>query len=143
MAQKSRDLLDILQDAETALNLKPEELGKLLLDYLDGSQEIRLESFTSYRGLFEMIDSSYKLSEDRKREMRRRYPRDRDEAVLYALMEGWQWLIVERLVAPRPVMERENRTVGGMVCFVTRRGKSLTNRNEWQGLSKVLQESTL
>jgi hypothetical protein len=123
MAQKSRDLLDILQDAETALNLKPEELGKLLLDYLDGSQEIRLESFTSYRGLFEMIDSSYKLSEDRKREMRRRYPRDRDEAVLCALMEGWQWLLVERLVAPRPEMEREVRVGGVVPYFVTRLGK--------------------
>ena len=135
-------LLDILQDAEQVLNLEPEKLGKLLWDYLDDSQEIHL-ALISYRGLFERLDNSYRLSENQRRTMRRRYPRDRDEAVLYALMEGWQWLIVERLVAPRPVMERENRTVGGMVCFVTRRGKSLTNRNEWQGLSKVLQESTL
>ena len=75
-------LLDILQDAETVLNLKPEELGELLLVYLEDSQEIYPKSLISYRGLFERLDNSYRLSEEQRREMRRRYPRDRDEAVL-------------------------------------------------------------
>ena len=122
-------LLDILQDAETVLNLKPEELGELLLVYLQDSQEIYPNSLISYRGLFERLDNSYRLSEEQRREMRCRYPRDRDEAVLCALMEGWQWLLVERLVAPRPEMERENRTAGAMIYFVTRLGKLTREAN--------------
>ena len=122
MARQFRNLLDILQDAEHVLNLELEELGKLLLDFLDGNQDIRI-SFLSYGR-----DSLFWSNQNQRADMRERYPSDREEAVLYALMEAWHWLQTEGLVAPRPVMRGEMRMGGDGKYFVTRRGKSINIR---------------
>ena len=126
MVQKSSDLLDTLQNADYLLNLEPEELAGPLLAYLDGSQNIYPEQLISYTGIFEKYDQfPPRISENKQREMRQKYPRERDNAILCALMEAWQWLERERLVAPKPVFEREIRGGGSIPYFVTRRGKSI------------------
>ena len=126
MVQKSSDLLESLQNADYLLSLEPEELAGPLLVYLNGNQNIYPEQLVSYTGVFEKYDQfSPRISENKQREMRQKYPRERDNDILCALMEAWQWLERESLVAPKPLFDREIRGGGGIPYFVTRRGKSI------------------
>ena len=138
MAQKSSNLLETLQNADYLLSLEPEELAGPILVCLKGSQNICLEELISYTSMFEIYDQfPPRISEDKQREMRQKYPRECDNAILCALMEAWQWLERERLVAPKPVFEREIRGGGGPPYFVTRRGKSIETSDDLASYRKA------
>ena len=123
MAQKIGNLLDKFGGAENLFKCNPEKLGKVLLDYLlhdvDDKRKIDLDSVISHSHLFERFDAGDRYTKDQVREMRCRYPKGKDEDVLYTLMEGWQWLILEGLVAQVPKMRP---TLGTQLYFVTRLG---------------------
>mgnify|MGYP001619014922 CR=1 FL=1 len=100
-------LHDLLPDASSILALEPEELAGLAMELIlagEGSGPSRLHpnSFTSS----ETIGA---------------FPQTVRSDIAYALAEGWNWLIREGLLAPRP-----GDTHGWH--FVTRRGKKLRNR---------------
>lgn len=138
MAQKSPSLLETLQNADYLLSLEPEELAGPLLAYLDSSQSIYPEQLISYTGMFERYDQfPPRISEDKQREMRQKYPRERENAILCALMEAWQWLERERLVAPKPLFEREIRVGGSTPYFVTRRGQSIETPDDLVAYGKA------
>lgn len=138
MAQKSPNLLDILQNADYLLSLEPEELAGPLLAYLGSSQNMYPEQLISYTGMFEKYDQfSPRISENEQREMRQKYPRGRDNDILCALMEAWQWLEREGFVAPKPLFDREIRGGGGIPYFVTRRGKSIETPDDLAAYRKA------
>ena len=138
MAQKSPSLLEALQNADYLLSLEPEELAGTLLVYLKGSQNIYPEQLISYTGMFEKYDQfPPRISENKRREMRQKYPQERDNDILCALMEAWQWLEREGFVAPKPLFDREIRGGGGIPYFVTRRGKSIETRHDLVAYSKA------
>ena len=122
MAQKIGNLLDSFGSAKELLRREPEELGKVLLEYLldneDDSQRIDLERLIGHI-LFDRFEGGDIYTPDMVEEMRCRYPKGKEEDVLYVLMEGWQWLILEGFVAPAPKMRP---TSDKQLYFVTRRG---------------------
>lgn len=102
-------LHDLLPDASAILALEPEELAGLAMELIlagesGGPSRLHPTSFTSPEtvGAFD--------------------PGIRNE-IAYALAEGWNWLIREGLLAPRP-----GDTFGWH--FVTRRGKKIRNRSD-------------
>ncbi len=100
-------LYDLLPDAPSILALEPEELAGLAMELIlagEGSGPSRLHpnTFTS----LETIGA---------------FPQAVRDEIAHALAEGWNWLIREGLLAPRP-----GDTHGWH--FVTRRGKKLRNR---------------
>lgn len=102
-------LYDILPDADAIMCLEPEELAGLALELLnsaDPSAQSRLHptSFFSAKTL-----GSYP-------------PAVRDQ-VAHVLVEGWEWLIQEGFIAPRP-----GDAFGWY--FITRRGEKIRNRAE-------------
>ena len=125
MARKLGHLLDNWKNAKDLLRREPEALGEVLLDHLlenwDDSQRIELDEVISQRVLFGVFDEGERYNADQVTDMRCRYPAGKDKDVRYALMEGWQWLIAEVLVAPEP----EVRPLGTQLYFVTRRGIKL------------------
>ena len=124
MAPKLGHLLDNWENAKDLLHRGPEALGKVLLEYLldnvDDSQRIELDSFISWNSMFGRVMVGDIDTTDLVRDRRSRYPVDKDKEVLCALMEGWQWLILEGLVAPTPNMRESGDRVPKY--FVTRRG---------------------
>ena len=56
--------------------------------------------------------------------MRQQYPPEHDDEILFALMEAWQWLENEGLVAQRPTSLSSGASIDTKY-FVTRRGKSI------------------
>ena len=104
-------LAELIPDPDAVLALEPEELAGVALELLSSSgpnEPSRLNP-SSFKSSQTMGD----------------YPRNRKEEIEFALMEGWQWLVQEGLIAPRP-----GDTHGWH--FITRRGKKIKNR---EGLS--------
>ena len=112
-------LLEMLPDAESLLRLEPEELAGPLLISLEDDQRIIPSNVIS-------LDPMSRAFEAVPREMRQKYPPEHDNKILFALMEAWQWLENEGLVAPRPTsLSGETSTGEITVYFVTRRGKTI------------------
>lgn len=104
-------LHDLLPDASAILALEPEELAGLAMELIasgdaNGPSRLHPTSFTSP----ETIGA---------------FPQGQRDEIAYALAEGWNWLVREGLLAPRP-----SDTHGWH--FITRRGKQIKNR---QGLA--------
>jgi len=104
-------LAELIPDPDAVLALEPEELAGVALELLSSSgpnepSRLHPSSFTSSQTIGD-------------------YPRNRKEEIEFALVEGWQWLVQEGLIAPRP-----GDTHGWH--FITRRGKKIKNR---EGLS--------
>jgi len=104
-------LAEIIPDPDAVLALEPEELAGVALELLTSSgpnepSRLNPSSFTSSQTMGD-------------------YPRNRRDEIEYALMEGWQWLVQEGLIAPRPGDSHGWH-------FITRRGKKIKNR---EGLS--------
>ena len=109
-------LLETLPDADFLLRLEPEELAGYLLEALEGSQQINLESVISHSYLSRSLQANT--------ELRQKYPPKHDDEILFALREAWQWLEREGFVAPRPTDLSGGRSLGMVTTyFVTRRGK--------------------
>ena len=96
-----------LPNHEDLLELEPEELAGVVLEYLnsipegDAKQKLNSHNF----GLSDTVKG---------------YPREHQDEISQALMEAWVWLEREGLLAPRPAS-------GGFWVFITRRGKFLKN----------------
>jgi uncharacterized protein (TIGR02391 family) len=100
-------LHDLLPDAVAILALEPEELAGLAMELIasaDANSPSRLHpaSFTS----LDAIGS---------------FPQGERDGIAHALAEGWNWLVREGLLAPKP-----GDTYGWH--FVTRRGMQIKNR---------------
>lgn len=128
MAQRCPTLLEMLPDAESLLRLEPEELAGPLLVSLQGREQINPEMTISHEAVFGSSDGGprSRFSGEEQRAIRQNYPRERDDDILFALMEAWQWLEREGFVAPRPT-RLSSRTSISMVTtyFITRRGETI------------------
>jgi uncharacterized protein (TIGR02391 family) len=101
-------LADIIPDPDIVLSLEPEELSGIALELLSSpgpneTSRLHPSSFTNHQTIGD-------------------YPKIRKQEIEYALMEGWQWLVQEGLIAPLP-----GETSGWH--FITRRGKKIKNRD--------------
>ena len=98
-------LFDLIPDPDVVLALEPEELAGVAMELItpaepSGPSRLHPSSFAH-------PDTIGKYAENRRVEIE------------YALLEGWNWLVQEGLIAPR---------ADGGWHFITRRGKKLTNR---------------
>ena len=98
-------LFDLIPDPDVVLALEPEELAGVAMELiapaeLNGPSRLHPSSFAH-------PDTIGK------------YPEHRRTEIEYALLEGWNWLVQEGLIAPR---------ADGGWHFITRRGKRLANR---------------
>lgn len=111
-------LFEILPNADDLLSLEPEELAGPLLVSLQRSDYINPLEVISYE-LLEEADIQEYLSKGA-------------NDILFALMEAWQWLEREGLVAPRPTSLSSETIVmaTGTTYFVTSRGKKITQRED-------------
>jgi len=100
-----------MPDASSVLALDPEELAGLILELLTSTgpnEPSRLHPSS--------ITSSESIGS---------YPKNQEEAVRFALMEGWQWLVQEGFIAPKLGSNEWH--------FITRRGKKIKNREGLAG----------
>ena len=98
-------IYELIPDHELLLDLEPEELAGIVLEYLKslpaGSTQLNRYNF----GLPHTVAD---------------YPREHQTSISRALMEGWMWLEKEGFVAPEP-----GKT--GEWIFITRRGLRVGN----------------
>ena len=122
-------LFSMFSDATALLSLEAEELaGPLLLSLEDNNRIVR-ENVISYDLLSKLFDSMPN--------MRQKYPTSRDNEILFALMEAWQWLEREGFIAPRPTSLAGEWTAGTIdKYFVTRRGKRIKSREDFEAYRK-------
>jgi len=104
-------LAELIPNPDTVLALEPEELAGVAFELLSSTgpnepSRLHPSSFTSILTIGD-------------------YPKNKKEAIEYALSESWQWLCLEGLIAPRA-----GDKTGWH--FITRRGKKIKNR---EGLS--------
>ncbi len=100
-------LADLIPDASSVLALEPEELAGVVLELLTANgpnEPSRLNPATIIRP--EAIGI---------------YPKGQQEEVEFDVMEGWNWLVQEGLIAPKPAPSYGWH-------FITRRGKKIKNR---------------
>jgi len=100
---------DFFPNAEALLELEPEELAGVFLEYLiqlppDDKGQLSRYNFSLTHTV-------------------RAYPETLQENASKALMEAWIWLEREGLLAPRP------GSTGGEWFYITRRGAALKNRS--------------
>lgn len=99
-------LANIIPDANAILALEPEEIAGIVLELIASSgpnEPSRLHPSS--------ITSSQTIGQ---------FPKHQEEAIRFVLMEGWQWLIQEGFIAPKPGSNDWH--------FITRRGKKIKNR---------------
>ncbi len=131
MQQIFPKLFETFPDAESLLAVEPEELAGPLLISLEDDQRIIPSNVISH-------DPMLRAFETMQREMRQKYPPEHDNKILFALMEAWQWLENEGLVAPRPTnLSGETSTGDITVYFVTRRGKTIKTDKDLEAYRKA------
>ena len=99
----------LVPDAEALLDLEPEELAGVLMEYLNSlsaSEQGYLNRYT-----FSLGDPV------------REYPREHQNALRQALMEAWVWLEREGLLVPQPGQK-------GEWVVISRRGRKLRTRDQ-------------
>jgi uncharacterized protein (TIGR02391 family) len=106
----------IIPEPETLLELEPEELSGLVLEYLnsipENSQEMHRSGFLSCHNVTG-------------------YPRQYQETISRAFTEAWIWLEHEGLIAPKPGY------TGLEWVFITRRGRRLKNSTDFEAYRKA------
>ena len=123
-------LFSMFSDAEDLLSLEPEELAGPLLLALEGNDRIIRDNVVSNDLLSSLFKSMPK--------MRQEYPSNLDNEILFALMEAWQWLEREGFIAPRPTSLAGESSAGNIdKYFVTRRGKGIETREEFEAYRKA------
>ena len=120
-------LFEILPDAESLLNLEPEELAGPLLISLGGDNLINPEGFISYENMRQEIDSNSQIN----------YPNGCHEDVLLVIREAWQYLLSEVFVAPRPDFPSDPKGKLAKEYFVTRRGKKIETLEDFKAYRKA------
>ena len=122
-------LFSMFSDADDLLGLESEELAGPLLLSLEGNDRIILDTVISHNLL--------SLSFEPTPKMREKYPPVRDNEILFALMEAWQWLEREGFIAPRPTSLAGESSAGYIhKYFVTRRGKRIGTREDFEAYRK-------
>jgi len=101
----------MIPNAEDLLALEPEELAGVLLEHMNsrGEQDRSLNRHNFFHSGESPADA---------------YPPEYRERINEALIEAWGWLEREVLIAPRPVTDSN-------WVFITRRGKTLVNREQF------------
>lgn len=97
-------IYELIPDHELLLNLEPEELAGVILEYLKSLPE-RSTELNRYN-----FSLPHTVAD---------YPREHQRNISRALMEGWMWLEKEGFIAPEP---REREWI-----FITRRGLRIGN----------------
>ena len=101
-------IYSLVPDAKALLELEPEELAGVLLEYLNSLSPSEQQDLNRYNfGLDSTVQE---------------YPEDQQEDLLRALMEAWVWLEHEGLLVPKP-------RLGGEWRIISRRGRQLITRN--------------
>ena len=101
------EIHDIIPDHNALLALEPEEVGGVILEYLNALPPGAQGPLNRYNfGLPHTV---------------RDYPREFQTNISQVLMEGWMWLEREGLIAPKPGEQ-------GEWIFITRRGRQVKNR---------------
>ncbi len=98
----------LLPDANAVLDLEPEELAGVLLEYLSSLPPREQQEMNRHNLLNHSI---------------RDYPQDHEKEVGQALMEAWVWLEHEGLLVPDPGQ-------GGEWVIISRRGRQLKTRDQ-------------
>jgi len=102
------ELSDLLPDPSALLQLEPEELAGVVIEYFN-HENVNMSHLNPYNfGLPNIVQG---------------YPREKQNEISNALMEAWMWLEKEVLIARKP---------GGVgnFYFVTRRGSRLRTRSD-------------
>ena len=97
-------IYDLIPDHEVLLDLEPEELAGIVLEYLNSLVPADRGQLNRYN-----FSLPHTVTE---------YPNEVQNEVIHALMEAWMWLEREGLLAPKPGTQ-------GEWVFITRRGQSL------------------
>jgi uncharacterized protein Ymh len=113
-----RAFADIFPDATTLLQLEPEDIGPLILEYLNGAtpgQALHRYNFVSqgFAGELSAYAGRSNLPE-----------------VQNILSEGWSWLEREGLIAPSP------NDATGSAYIITRRGQRLRTRTDFDAFKR-------
>jgi uncharacterized protein (TIGR02391 family) len=104
----SLKIFDFLPDQTALLDLEPEELAGVVLEFFN-TVGVNLDDLNRYNfGLYHIVDG---------------YPDEYKKAISEALMEAWMWLEREVLIAPKP-------QGGGNSYFITRKGHELKTRSD-------------
>ena len=109
-------IYSLIPDHEILLNLEPEELGGIILEYLN-SQTTKEREMLGYSNLVS-------------NEGLRNYPHTHKDDIHYALIEARIWLMNEGLLAQTPGQ-------GEGWVFVTRRGRKLKNADAVEAYRKA------
>ena len=125
----------MFSNADDFLSLEPAELAGPLLLSLEGNDHIVRDNVISHDLL--------SLSFDPAPMLREKYPPARDNEILFALMEAWQWLEREGFIAPKPASLASGSSARGAdTFFVTRRGKMIVTREGFEAYRKERPIST-
>jgi uncharacterized protein (TIGR02391 family) len=116
---ENMDLFNIVPDPNSLLSLEPEEIGGIILEYLNSLSDENSGLLSRYN--FHLNNTVSK------------YPREYHDRLLKVLMEGWIWLEREGFLAPKPGESGDWR-------FITRRGKLAKNR---EGLKSFIDSNIL
>jgi hypothetical protein len=106
-----KSLTALIPDVNSILQLQPEELGGVLIEYLNSltpqdQQQLNRHNFLSFWGL-------------------QGYPKEALGNIQLAFAEAWAWLERECLIAPTP------EAGASQSFFITRRGRKLIDRNAY------------
>ena len=124
-------LFDLLPDGEHLLSRSAEELAGPLLVSLEGGDQINPNIVISYGDLEREIGRSAR------RIPNLNYPSGRLTEILFALMEGWQHLVCEGFVAPRPTKLAGYTTDKTNTYFVTRKGQKIKTEDDYEAYRKA------
>ena len=109
-------IYDLIPDHEVLLDLEPEELAGIILQYLNSIPN--LSELTRYH-----FGSPETVAE---------YPSEYQESIRQALIEGWVWLENEGLIA----LSRAGSYDGGRI-FITRQGRKLEKSTDLEVYRKA------
>lgn len=99
----------LVPDAEALLELEPEELAGVLMEYLNSLPIYEQGSLSRFN-----FSTPHTVRE---------YPKEHQDALRQALMEAWVWLEREGLLVPQPGQKRD-------WVFISRRGRQLRTRDQ-------------
>ena len=102
-------LYSLVPNAKALLDLEPEELAGILMEYLNTLPPSEQQQLNRYNfGLDHTVQE---------------YPQDQQEDLRLALMESWVWLEREGLLVPKPGSQAE-------WVVISRRGRQLRKRDQ-------------
>lgn len=113
-----KSLAEIIPNPQDLLALQTEELAGVLLEYINSSGIIQLDRVQRLA-----LSGST-------REVLRGYDQKFHQPIRFALMEAWNWLQREVLIAPSPDTDIDT-------VFVTRRGQQLKDRTGFANYRKA------